>query len=323
MTVVDSNELDVVTFGEAMVLMLAAAGTPLAQARQFDALVAGAESNLAIGLARLGHRVAYFGRVGADVFGGRIRQDLRAEGIDVTELVSDASLPTGMILRDGTPGVPISVVYRRAGSAATALRAADVPVELVRRARVLHVTGITAALSASAYAATVAAMEVARAAGVTVSFDPNVRLQLAPAERWREIVDDLARRCDLVLTGSDEALLFCDETEPHRWFADRGATTVVVKHGAAGATEHDVSGPERPGVHQPARPVSAVDPVGAGDAFNAAWLSGWLRGLPAQDRLREAAAVASLVVATRGDTVGLPDAAGRDRLVADRVDVDR
>ena len=314
---------EVATFGEAMVLMLAASDTPLAQARRFDALVAGAESNLAIGLSRLGHRVAFFGRVGADVFGGRVRWELRAEGVDVSRLVTDPVLPTGMILRDGAPGVPISVVYRRAGSAATALAAADVPAELVRGARVLHVTGITAALSDSAYAATVAAMDMAREAGVTVSYDPNVRLQLAPVERWREITDDLARRADLVLTGADEARLFCGDLAPELWFAERGATTVVVKHGAAGATEHDLTAAARPAVQAPARTVPEVDAVGAGDAFNAGWLSGWLRERPPWERLQEAAAVASLVVATRGDTAGLPDAAGRDRLVADRVDVDR
>lgn len=318
-----SGPVEVVTFGEAMLLLLAESGTPLPQARRFDAEVAGAESNLAIGLARLGHQTGFFGRVGDDVFGARIVRELRAEGIDVSALTSDPTLPTGMIIRDGTPGVPVSVVYRRAGSAATALRTSDLPEAMIQQARILHVTGITAALSDSAYEATVAAMTLAREAGVQVSFDPNVRLQLAPAARWREIVDDLARNSDLVLTGADEAVILGADTDPAGWFAERGATTVVVKSGASGASEHQASSPRPSSVYQPARSVTAVDPVGAGDAFNAGWLSGWLRGLPPQTRLREAAAVASLVVATRGDTTGLPSAAARDRAVTAGADVDR
>ncbi len=320
-----SQPFEVVTGGEAMGLLLAADDIPLTTASRYDALIAGAESNLAIGLSRLGHRVSFFGRVGADVFGDRIRRDLRGEGVDVSELHTDPDRPTGLMFRDTARGSPISVLYRRQDSAATGLVAAELPRAMIETARVLHVTGITAALSDSAYDATLTAMRIARRAGVRVSFDPNLRLRLATASRWAEIIDALVREADVVLTGADEAEIFCPGANPAAWCGDRGATTVVVKHGAFGAAEHDLTGQGGPDavVRQGARTVPVVDPVGAGDGFDAGWLSAWLRGLTAQERLQEACAVASIVVATRGDSTGLPDAATRDRVLREGADVHR
>jgi len=313
---------EVVTCGEAMVALLAGNDVPLWSARQFEAVVAGAESNVAVGLARLGHRAAYFGRVGADVFGERIRRELRGEGVDVSRLVTDPERPTGLLFRDSVVGSPITVHYSRAGSAATAMVPEDVPRDLIEAARVLHVTGITAALSDGAREATLAAMEIARAADVLVTLDPNVRLRLADPGRWHQLVDALARRADVVLTGAEEAEIFAPGVDPVAWFGERGVATVVLKHGAEGAAEHSLTPPGQQ-TRQPARTVPLVDPVGAGDAFSAGWLSGWLRGLDAEQRLREACAVASLVVATRGDSTGLPTAALRDRVLAEGADVER
>jgi 2-dehydro-3-deoxygluconokinase len=314
--------VEVVTGGEAMIALIAGSDTPLASARQFDALIAGAESNLAIGLARLGHRVAFFGRVGADVFGERIRRELRGEGVDVAELHTDPERPTGLLFRDTVVGSPITVHYARAGSAATATSVDDVPRALIERARALHVTGITAALSEGAFQATLTAMQVARQAGVQVSLDPNVRLRLASPDRWAVLMDALAREADVVLTGEDEAEHFAPGVDAVGWFGDRGVSRVVLKQGADGATEHDLTGAGHT-EQRPARTVPLVDPVGAGDAFDAGWLSGWLRGLGPGDRLREACAVASLVVATRGDSTGLPSTGVRDRVLAEGADVER
>ncbi|HEX8487217.1 MAG TPA: sugar kinase [Propionibacteriaceae bacterium] len=322
MSSADTAAPEVVTCGEAMILMLAAEDRPLAHAGRYDAMIAGAESNVAIGLARLGHRVAFFGKVGDDVFGEQVRRDLRAEGVDVTHLSSDPDRPTGLLFRDTVVGSPITVHYCRAGSAATAMSVADVPRGLVEQARLLHVTGITAALSEVAFEATLETIRLARASGVHVSLDPNLRLRLASRERWQVLIDALARECDVVLTGVEEAEVFTGGADPVGWLRDRGVGTVVIKRGAEGATEDDLRSGERVAA-QPARAVPLVDPVGAGDAFDAGWLSGWLRGLPATDRLREAAAVASLVVASRGDSAGLPSAALRDRVLAEGSDVER
>ncbi|MGH3658423.1 MAG: PfkB family carbohydrate kinase, partial [Micromonosporaceae bacterium] len=118
---------EVVTLGEAMALFLAEPGTAVSYARWFDASVAGAEANVAIGLARLGHRVRYAGRVGADPLGETVIRTLRGEAVDVTAVVTDPDRPTGLLIRDAPAGRPIQVVYRRSGSAGAALAVADVP----------------------------------------------------------------------------------------------------------------------------------------------------------------------------------------------------
>lgn len=307
---------EVVTLGEVLTLFLAQGGTPLSQAIGFERSLAGAEANVAVGLARLGHSVAFIGRVGADPFGAQIQRSLRGEGIDVSGLSADSARATGLIVRDAPTGRPVSVSYYRSGSAGSALSPAHVDADAIRRARILHVTGITAALSPSAHAALLFAASVAREAGIPVSFDPNLRLRLAPVHRWSSLVQTFAPFAETVLVGADELRLL--GLTP-RSFLDLGARLVVVKDGARGAMVTDGTVTES----VPARAVASVDPVGAGDAFAAGWLSATLRDRPLADRLREAAVVASCVVAAHGDLPGLPDAATRDRLSGDHADVDR
>ena len=318
---------DLVTFGEPMVLMLASADLPLPVAQGFDLGVASAETNLAIGIARLGHRVGYFARVGVDSFGDRIRRELQSEGIDTDALINDPDRPTGLLIRDSPQAAPITVEYRRAGSAATALSPDDLPQDLLGSTRWLHVTGITAVLSESSLAATVRAMELAAEAGATVSLDPNVRLRLADQDHWQQVIDRLAQHAKIIFTGRDEAELISPGVVPERWYADHGAEIVVVKDGGNGSTEHHpVTGQVvRGGI----RTVPTVDPVGAGDAFNAGWISSWLDGTTgaaaadAERRLRTGAVVASMVVATRGDTSGLPHRPTLEQVLGGGTDVIR
>lgn len=303
-------DVEVVTIGEVLSVLLAEPGVPLGEATRFDLTYAGAEANVAVGLSRLGHRTAFVSRLGDDEQGRRVLRELRGEGVDIGAIPLDPERPTGLLLRD-TLATGLSVSYRRAGSAATALSPDDLPIEAIRRARVLHLTGITAALSGSARETALAAAREARDAGVTVSFDPNVRNRLADADTWRSIADELAALTDVLLIGADDAGAIGVD-DPIAWGHDRGATTVVLKDGARGARESHGGQ-----VWAQAAPnVPVVDPVGAGDAFAAGWLSGWLRALEPQQRLAEAAAVAACVVATRGDIPGLPGPARRDRLLA-------
>lgn len=323
----ESRSYDVVTFGEPMVLLLAADDLPLPMAQRFDYGLAGAESNLATGLARLGHRVAYFGRVGADSFGERIRQTLRAEGIDVDGLVDDLDRPTGLLIRDSPQGRPITVEYRRAGSAATALSPDNLPIRMITDTRLLHVTGITAALSESSLAATERAMIAAKESGASVSFDPNIRLRLADPERWQVIIKHLAPYADIVFTGRDEAAIISPGVDPERWYTDLGATSVIVKDGGQGSYEYLPRTGDA--VHAGIRSVPLADPIGAGDGFNAGWISAWLDGADqdteddAAIRLRTGAVVASMVVSVRGDCTGLPNRTILDQVLAGGADVIR
>ena len=309
---------ELVTLGEVMGLLLAPSGLPLDRATRLDASYAGAEATVAVGMARLGHRVHLTTRLGDDAFGRRIRRELRGEGVEVATPTTGPARPTGLVFRNATTDRPVTVEYHRTGSAATALTREDLDPAKIRSARVLHLTGITAALSPSAHDAVTYAAAIARDAGVTVCLDPNVRRRLASAARWKEILTDLARLADIVLTGTDDAAVVTDG-EPAAWFLSHGAHTVVVKDGARGSWETG----RDDGRWQPAFEVSAVDPVGAGDAFAAGWLSAYLRGGSAVERLRSGAAVAACAVAAPGDVPGLPDAATLDALLRRSPDVER
>lgn len=306
------NGPEAVTCGEAMLLMLAEPGLPLERATHFRRSVAGAESNVAAGLARLGHWARWIGRVGDDPAGEAVLRELRADGVDVSCAEMDPESPTGLLLRDSHPGRAIDVQYYRAGSAASLLSPAQITPEALAGVRLVHVTGITPMLSEDAEQATYALIEGARQTGATVSFDPNVRRKLGTDHEWIRRVGPLLREADLVLAGEDEIelLLGAGPDEGAKALLTLGrAGTVVIKHRDHTAVAHTAEGQWR----QPPFEVPVVDPVGAGDAFAAGWLSARLRGLDHQRALAEAACVAALVVQAPGDTDGLPTAASRDR----------
>jgi len=298
-----------------MLLMLAEPGVPLDRAVGFRRSVAGAESNVAQGLARLGHWARWIGRVGDDPAGEAVLRELRADGVDVSWAEMDPGAPTGLLLRDSHPRRPIDVQYYRSGSAASLLSPEQIRAEALEGVRVVHVSGITPMLSASAADATWALVERAREAGAAVSFDPNVRRKLGTEHEWMRTAGPLLGEADIVLAGEDELELLLGggaEEMAKALLTSGRADTVVVKH-----RDHSAAVVTRDGqCSRAAFDVPATDPVGAGDAFAAGWLSGWLRGLPAERALAEAACVAALVVQAPGDTDGLPTAAGRDRALA-------
>ncbi|MFJ6695517.1 sugar kinase [Streptomyces sp. NPDC091272] len=302
---------EVVVCGEAMLLMLAEPGIPLERAVAYRRSVAGAESNVAAGLARLGHPVRWLGRVGDDPAGRAVLAQLRAEGIDTSYAAVDPEAPTGLLLRDSHPARGIDVQYYRSGSAASRLSAEELTAAMLEGARILHVTGITPMLSDSAHRATLRLFDLAEAAGVRISFDPNVRLKLGGPERWRAVVAPLLARADVVLAGEDELEVLGIRGGAAEVLAS-GPGTVVVKHRdkSAGCLRTDGSWSHR------AFSVPVTDPVGAGDAFAAGFLSGLLRRAPYETCLREAAAVAALVVQCATDTDGLPDRRDLDRALA-------
>lgn len=298
--------LDVVSLGETMVLLLAEQSGPMREAFTFSRHIAGAESNLAIGLSRLEHAAGWISRVGDDEFGRAIVFRVRGEGVDTSHVVHDPLAPTGIVVRERREAGPIEQVYYRRGSAASRMQAADLDAAYVGDARFLHLTGITPALSASCRETVFAAAEIARAAGVAVVLDPNYRSKLWDPSEARSVMRDLATRCDLVLPGLDEAELLSGESEPEaaaRALAKLGPSTVVVKLGAQGALA--LTGDEV--VRAPGTPLErVVDPVGAGDAFAAGFLSGLLRGFDTTAALRLANRCGALAMLSPGDMEALP-----------------
>jgi 2-dehydro-3-deoxygluconokinase len=300
----DRSAADVVTLGESMQLLVADPGTALRRARQFRACISGAETNVAIGLARMGLRARWLGRVGSDAAGQAVLAILRSEDVDVSAVEHDPGRHTGVLMRDSHPSRTIDVQYLRAGSAASALDA-----EYVRRAgldgaRLVHVTGITAMLSDTARDAVHALMDLARTSGATVSFDPNVRRKLGSPQRWREVTGPLLAKADLVFAGADELEVITGERSG-KSLLGHGAAAVVVKHADLTATVTTADGEWR----QAPLATTVVDPVGAGDALVSGYLASWLDGAPPVDALRAAVVSAALVVGALTDTEGLPDRA--------------
>lgn len=315
---------EVVTLGECLASLVATTPGPLAEATSFERHVAGAEANVAVGLARLGHSVAYIGRVGGDGFGTAIVRRLRGEGVDVSQLAIDPDARTGMMVRERRSIGAAEVIYHRAGSAASMLGSDDIDRAFasgaVVGARWLHLTGITPALSDTARAAAFRARDMARDAGLTVSLDLNLRRRLWPDEVAGPILRDLAAGVDVVLGSPDELAVIAGidrGSEPAELavaIAPLGPATVVVKLGRDGALGLEAGATP---VLVPAIPVPAVvDPVGAGDAFCAGFIAGRLDGTDLETALRMGNACGALAVAAVGDQAGLPDRAELGRLLA-------
>jgi 2-dehydro-3-deoxygluconokinase len=286
------------TFGETMGLVAADGIGPLEYARGFSFGIGGAESNVAIGVARLGGSATWLGRVGRDATGDLIARRLVAEGV-TAQVVRDDSF-TGLMVRHRRTGALTHVDYHRAGSAGSHLSPTDLPAAF--DADILHVTGITPALSSSARATVFQAVEQARTQGVTVSVDVNYRAKLWSRFDAAPVLRDLVSRADIAFAGPDEAALFLGDDEPVAGLAGLGPAEVVVKDGARGCAAL-IEG-QRYAV--PALPATVVDPVGAGDAFVAAYLADRVAGAAPAARLTTAIAAGAFAVTVPGDCEGLP-----------------
>ncbi|WP_229698201.1 sugar kinase [Wenjunlia tyrosinilytica] len=277
---------------------------PLADVPTFHRGIGGAESNVACYLARLGHRVRWISRVGADGFGDRILQEMAAAGVDVGEVQRDAARPTGVYFKERLDG-HTAVTYYRGGSAASAMSADLVGREKAWSGRVLHLSGITAALSDSCRDLVRALTE--RVPGRPhISFDLNHRPALWNGRDPAQLIG-IARRCDTVLVGEDEAEAawgLASANGVRAALPEPG--TLVVKQGARGATVYSRQPDGTDTAHfEPALTVDVVDPVGAGDAFAAGFLSATLRGLPLPARLRYGHVLAAVALTVPGD-LGCP-----------------
>jgi 2-dehydro-3-deoxygluconokinase len=299
--------LDLVTLGETMVLLLAEQPGPLREATSFRRYIAGAESNVAIGLSRLGHAAGWISRLGADDFGRAVLFRIRGEGVDTSRVKFDPDAPTGLVVRERRDAGPIEQVYYRRGSAASRLTPQDLDATYVRDASFLHLTGITPALSAGCRETVFAAAELARQAGVTVVLDPNYRSKLWGRDEACSVLRDLAARCDILLPGQEEADLLTGEADPEsalRLLRALGPHTVVIKVGARGAIA--VTGDDNV-IRAKAMAVDRIiDPVGAGDAFAAGLISGLLRGFEIEAALDLANRCGALALTTHGDMESLP-----------------
>jgi 2-dehydro-3-deoxygluconokinase len=287
----------VLTIGEAMVLVTPARPEPLEQAVDFRLDVAGAESNVATHLVRAGRPAMWAGAVGNDALGRRLVATLVGRGVDTSLVHVDDRAPTGVFFKDPDVGVTRVWYYRR-DSAASLLGPEFVATLPLHDVDLVHLTGITAALSESCLALLDETIIASRRAGIPVSFDVNYRSALWPPARAGPTLLGLARRCDTVFVGRDEAetVWGAKRVDEIRKLVD-DPVQLVVKDGAVGAHAFDGDG----STFVPSPAVELVDAVGAGDAFAAGYLSAVLDGEAADAALARGHELAALVVTTTTD----------------------
>ncbi len=313
-----TSMIDAVTVGETMALVRTdRADSPLNQ----DCCTlgfGGAESNVAIGLARLGHPVRWISALGNDVLGDMIQSAVALEGVEVVAPCSP-NRPTGLMVKSPSTGAERFVTYYRAGSAAAELTAHSVSEDMLRDARLLHLTGITPALSESARGLSLDVAGRARGLGLTVSLDINYRSALWSVSQATPILRELALQADVIFGDRTELELLLDNAPASEnalvsAVAALGATQVVLKRGDRGAVAY-VNGEF---FEHSAIPVDVVDTVGAGDAFVAGYLSGWLDSAAPADCVRRGVICGARACEHAGDWEG---AATRAQLEVTQVEL--
>jgi len=288
---------DAITIGETMVALVPDDAKPITGESRMVLRVAGAESNVATSLARLGHSVRWVSAVGADPFGEIITNELAAAGVDLGAVTVSSDAPTGIFAKN-PQGESTRVHYYRRGSAAARMA----PGVITGDARLVHISGITPALSESCRELTEAVME----REATVSFDVNYRPALwCDVGEAADTLAGLARQADIVFVGRDEAeeLWGTATAEDVRDFLPE-PRILVVKDAAIEAVSFEGDQTAR----VPSRRVEVVEPVGAGDAFAAGWLSGYLDDRTARERLLLGHLLASRTVQIVGDCPEVPAA---------------
>jgi 2-dehydro-3-deoxygluconokinase len=265
--------------------------------------IGGAESNVAIGLSRLGVAAGWVSALGDDELGELVLHRVRAEGVDTSAVRRVPDRPTGIYLREEVAGA-LRVYYYRRGSAASTLAPGAFDPAVLDGAAFLHLTGITGALSPESAEFLTWAARTARAAGVRVSYDVNYRSRLWEPAAARAASEALLPHVDVLLVGDEEAraLWGWDDDTCLERLADAGPGEVVLKLGARGCA----AALKEERLRAPGFPARQVDPIGAGDAFAAGYLAATLWDLDPVDRLRTANAMGAFCVQSLGDYEGLP-----------------
>lgn len=299
----ETTAFDIVSLGEPMIEFNQ---TGDGGARLYLQGYGGDSSNFAIAAARQGARVAYVSAVGDDRYGRLLRELWQREGVHDGGVRTDAAAYTAIyFVSHDAQGHHFD--FFRSGSAASRLGAGDLPRSLITQARVLHLSGISLAISSTARDTAYAAIAMARAAGVQVSFDTNLRLKLWPIDRARAVMGDVMRRCDICLPSLDDATAITGLAEPEA-IVDHclslGAGVVALKLGAQGAIVADAQ--ERH--HIPAHPCAPVDATGAGDTFGGAFVARLVAGDGLLQAGRYAAAAAALSTQGYGAVEPIPHA---------------
>ncbi|PYZ95915.1 2-dehydro-3-deoxygluconokinase [Alteribacter lacisalsi] len=299
---------DLITFGETMVIFDPAGKGPLRYVSQFNKRFGGAESNVAIGVSRLGHQAGWMSRVGDEELGTYVVNAIRGEGVDTSRVTRTSEAPTGLYIKERVREGSNQVYYYREGSAASRMSPEHVDWDYVKKAKVIHLSGITPFLSESCREMTLEVLRYAKENGIYVSFDPNLRLKiLQKYPDHKELLLQIAKEADLFMPGYEEAQYLFGTDNPEEMIErslDAGADQVVLKKGAEGIYFAEGDGDR--GFVESFKVDKVVDPIGAGDGFAAGVLSGVLEGKTLREAVEQGAAIGAMVVTVEGDIEGLP-----------------
>lgn len=287
-----------------MAVMVPREPGPLKYSPDFRLRMAGAESNTAIGLAKLGHTAGWISALGNDGLGDYVLSAVRAEGVDVSEVKIDEKHRTGMMVKQPSQ-TETAVYYYRDNSAASHYSSEDIPYDYVMSARIVHLTGITPILSDSCLDASLKLMEFARSKGKLISFDPNVRRKLWGTRDFSELIRKMLFSSDIALIGLDEAKLLLGTDNPEtiiKVLREKGVRYIAIKDGSRGAICADAN----KCVHILPEKCKPIDPVGAGDGFNAAFIAGILEGRGIEFAGKMGAIAGAMATETLGDIEGYP-----------------
>jgi 2-dehydro-3-deoxygluconokinase len=305
---------DIISMGEPMLEFNATEEGSLSEVGQFKVGYGGDTSNFAVAASRLGASVGYITRLGDDEFGERFLKLWQKEGIDTSQVVCDKDAPTGIYFISRKADEHFFTYFRK-NSAASRMDPGNLPLDYIRQAKLFHVSGISQGISSSACDAVFASMKAAKDAGVTVSYDPNLRVKLWPLERAKAIIHQSISMADIVLPSLEDAVALTgmrDEKEIVRYYLSLGPKVVVLKLGAEGAllaVNETVDGvailkSQRFLSHK----VNSVDMTGAGDTFDGAFAVGYLADWSLEKCIKFANAAAAMSTTGLGAVEPIPTA---------------
>lgn len=308
---------DVIALGEALVeIMRPGIGQPLHRPGTFlGPYPSGAPAIFADAVARLGISCGFIGCVGADPFGDCLVDRLRTDSVDVTYLSRVPDAATGVAFVAYREDGSRQFIFHIAGAAAGRLGPEQIDAGYIQSGRWLHITGSSLSVNEPMRQACYRAVEIAAQAGLTISFDPNLRAELMGAEGVRRLVEPVLVHATVVLPSGEEARLLTgidDDVQACRALLARGARIVALKHGAAGS----VLFTDGRQVHVPGFQVTEVDPTGAGDCYAAGLATALLQGWDLEPAARFANAVGALAVTQQGPMEGAPFREEVERLLS-------
>lgn len=306
---------EVITIGETMAALTPKGTGYLHYMKDYEMRIAGAESNLAIGVCKLGHSASWISSLGDDELGYFVNNNIRAEGVDTHYVQFDMEHRTGVMFKQVLPGKETSVFYYRENSAAANMKAESLTEEMFTGGKILHVTGITPVLSKDCEEMIYRAVELGRKAGLKISFDPNIRKKLWKDKDYTAVLQKIVAYTSILMLGLEEAEVLYGTTEKEeiirKFFENPEAEYIAIKDGSKGAYVADRSG----GFVIPPHPCNPIDPIGAGDAFNSGFLCGLLDGKSVKEAGEIAGIAGALATESYGDIEGYPTKENMERIL--------